>query len=735
VLAFAQSTCRAVGRIGSALSRPERSDRTSRSTRYLYLGGFFFIAITIAAAGLAIHMMYRDRISDEMKDTRNLSIVLAEQSGRAVQAVDLVVQETRTMIANAGITTPDQFRERMATEQVHRDLLHLLHSLPQANSLALLDDHGLIVNFSHTWPIPRIDASDRDFFKYLRDNNDSDAFIGEPVVNRYTGAWTIMLARRVSAPDGTFLGVVAGVIEARYFVDFYKAVTTDKGDSISLLRDDGMLLARYPVVDEMIGTRVSVGSPLYARIPEGGGTYRTPGHDDGEASIVSVQPIREYPIAVAIGVDEAQALAPWRRKAILIGIGAAWTVIGFAILFRALAAQLRRLEQRGWALARSEGRFRDFALVSSDWFWETDENHRFTYLSESLRAFGGDPTTGIGRSRMELAIDLSSEAAKWQDHLDRLNRHEPFRDFVYSRRVDDGTERIRSISGTPFFDPGGRFLGYRGTARDITDAVRTERELRAAKEAAEAANRTRSQFLANMSHELRTPLNAILGFSESLQLGIAGPLDPRQKEYAALIHQSGDHLHTIINDILDLAKVDAGKLDLHIVRGIDPGQIVASCVSLMRDRAETGQLRLTVEEGPDLPRLIADPTRLKQVLLNLLSNAIKFTQPGGSVIVSVAQTEDSGVAFAVRDTGPGMTPEQMVVALEPFGQVEADHHSRRYEGTGLGLPLAARLAELHGGRLNLESVKGVGTAVTVTLPPTRVIRPTRRRKAQGAMAV
>jgi PAS domain S-box-containing protein len=719
--------------MGAALTPPEGSDRPSRSSRYLYFGGFFFVAITIAAAGLAIHMMYRDRIADEMKDTRNLSVVLAEQSGRAVQAVDLVVQETRTMVANTGITTPDQFRERMATEPIHRYLLHRLHSLPQANSLALLDDHGIILNFSHTWPIPPIDASDRDFFKYLRDNDDPGAFIGKPVVNRYTGAWTIMLARRVSAPDGTFLGVVAGVVEARYFVDFYKAVTTDKGGSIGLLRDDGMLLARYPAIDDMIGTRLSVASPLYARIAEGGGTYRTPGYVDGEARIVSVQPIREYPIAVAVGINEAEALAPWRRKAILIGIGAAWAVIGFAILFRALAAQLRRLEQRGWALAQSEGRFRDFALVSSDWFWETDENHRFTFISDGIRAFGADPANSIGRSRMEMAVDRT-EAGKWQDHLDRLHRHEPFRDFTYSRRVDDGTERIRSIGGTPFFDPAGRFLGYRGTARDITDAVRTERELRGAKEAAEAANRTRSQFLANISHELRTPLNAILGFSESLQLGIAGPLEPRQEEYAALIHQSGDHLHTIINDILDLAKVDAGKLDLHIEHGIDPARIVDSCVSLIRDRAETGELRLTVEESDNLPRLVADPTRLKQILLNLLSNAIKFTQPGGSVTVSAAETAEGGVAFAVRDTGPGMTPAEIVVALEPFGQVEADH-SRRYEGTGLGLPLAARLAEMHGGTLHLESEKDVGTVVIVTLPASCVIHTasTRSRNPRRAM--
>ena len=499
-----------------------------------------------------------------------------------------------------------------------------------------------------------------------------------------------------------------------------------------MLRGDGMLLARYPNLDKMIGTRISVESPLYATIAAGGGTFRTPGYLDGEPRIISVQPIREYPIAVAVGITEDEALIPWRRKAIIIGIGTAWAIIGFTVLFRALAAQLGRLEQRSTALAQSEGRFRDFAMVSSDWFWETDLDHRFTYISDGIRAFGADPINSIGRSRMQMAVDTGSEAAKWRDHLEVLRRHEPFRDFTYSRKVDDGTERIRAISGTPFFDHADRFLGYRGTARDITHAVLTERELRSAKEAAEAANRTRSQFLANMSHELRTPLNAILGFSESLQLGLAGPLQPRQEEYAALIHQSGDHLHTIINDILDLAKVDAGKLDLHPESGIDPRQIVESCVSLMRDRAASGGLALTVKASRRLPPLTADPTRLKQILLNLLSNAIKFTQPGGSVTVAVGTGAEGGVSFEVRDTGPGMTPAEIVVALEPFGQVEADH-TRRYEGTGLGLPLAARLAELHGGTLHVASERGRGTAVTVALPVTRVIRAS-RQKPQRMMA-
>jgi two-component system cell cycle sensor histidine kinase PleC len=355
-------------------------------------------------------------------------------------------------------------------------------------------------------------------------------------------------------------------------------------------------------------------------------------------------------------------------------------------------------------------------------------------MSEGLRTsgFSTEPGRVIGHTRLELDAEAGSNMTKWEEHFAGLERHEPFRDFVYTWR-NPGREGTASISGNPLFGVTGRFLGYRGTGRDITEQVRAETLLRDTKEAAEAANLAKSQFLANMSHELRTPLNAIIGFSESLELGMRGPLQPEQAEYIGIIRQSGEHLHDVINDILDLAKVDAGKFELRDEEGVDRRAIVEGTVTLMRSHAVASGISLSTEIENQVPPLVCDSTRLKQILLNLISNALKFTEQAGSVVVALRRGSDETVIFEVRDTGLGMTADEIDIALQPFGQIDSSH-TRRYAGTGLGLPLAQRLAELHGGSLIIRSVKGHGTTVSAILPMTRVLSDTPQRAAVRGLA-
>jgi two-component system cell cycle sensor histidine kinase PleC len=245
-------------------------------------------------------------------------------------------------------------------------------------------------------------------------------------------------------------------------------------------------------------------------------------------------------------------------------------------------------------------------------------------------------------------------------------------------------------------------------------------------ERAEAASRAKSQFLANMSHELRTPLNAILGFSEMIHTGTTGANVGKHAEYAGIIHQSGHHLLTLINDILDLAKIEAGGFQLSETLVDLPG-LIEECVRLMGSKAQDGRLELSVDLASDLPPLRADERAIRQVLLNLLSNAVKFTPPYGR-IVAFARAEPNGdVAFGVSDTGLGIAEEDRARVFQNFGQGRHDVVLVD-KGTGLGLPIVKGLIEAHGGSVMLASRVGEGTCVTATLPASRV-RPSQTLKA------
>jgi signal transduction histidine kinase len=257
------------------------------------------------------------------------------------------------------------------------------------------------------------------------------------------------------------------------------------------------------------------------------------------------------------------------------------------------------------------------------------------------------------------------------------------------------------------------------TYADITEEKRVEADLRRAKDEAELASRSKTEFLANMSHELRTPLNAIIGFSDILMGQIFGPLgDQRYGDYARDIRDSGLHLLTLINDVLDVSKVEFGKVEL-IEEAVDIVAVAASCARLMRDRADTAGIKLVQDLASDLPLLQGDSRRLKQILLNLLSNAVKFTPSGGHVAIRAAAGAD-GFRLTIEDTGIGIAKQDLEKAMRPFGQIDS-RLARKYQGTGLGLPLARSMAELHGGRLEIDSAPGQGTVATLWLPAHRAL--------------
>ena len=377
--------------------------------------------------------------------------------------------------------------------------------------------------------------------------------------------------------------------------------------------------------------------------------------------------------------------------------------------------------QRLRALELSDERFRDVMDLGSELVWESGADLEVTFLSpRMLKLLGRQANEVIGRPWSAFVKDAEAFVQVLRDPAKR----KPFHSLTL-RLVDrDGAEHPFLMHGLPVHDRrSGAFLGFRGTARGLSDHLAQEAALRRAAEAAEAANRAKSDFLANISHELRTPLNAIIGLSDLMVSGKTGAIVcDRYREYLIDIRESGQHLLSVINQILTLAKSEAGRIEL-IEEDVDPIRLVRSALRVVTETARQRGVMLALSLPCTQLTLRADEGKLRQILLNLLSNALKFTPEDGTVECILRRDADGGVCFEVRDTGIGIDPDQVETAFAPFGQIALPTGGplgRKAQGTGLGLPISRGLAEAHGGTLELDSTPGEGTTVRVRLPASRV---------------
>lgn len=358
-------------------------------------------------------------------------------------------------------------------------------------------------------------------------------------------------------------------------------------------------------------------------------------------------------------------------------------------------------------------RFQDFARINSDWFWETDDTLRFSYLSERFQEVTGTPPDKfIGRTRAEIGAPGASDKAL-KNLLATMEARKPFSNFVHHRQHPERGLVYLSISGIPVFQEG-RFIGYRGIGRDVTLERRHEEELAAAAVAAERANRAKSEFLATMSHELRTPLNAIMGFSDILRQQYFGPLGNQNYEgYARDIFISGEHLLTLINDILDISAIEAGKRMVD-VSDVDVTKILEDCIRVFDVQCASKDITITTTVHRLDSPIQSDARMVRQIFINLISNAIKYNNPGGRVDVD-AQLQDDRFIISVADTGIGIPANRISAVTQPFSRLHDDPHLT-HEGTGLGLAIVKALTAMAGGTLSIASEEGVGSTFVVTLP-------------------
>jgi len=419
----------------------------------------------------------------------------------------------------------------------------------------------------------------------------------------------------------------------------------------------------------------------------------------------------EYPVLLG---EKLEALGG--ENALLLGLVA---LLGLVLAVLAYRLVRSRAAQR--ALAAAELDYRSIFDNALDGIYRSSPEGRQLRANPALvRLNGYESEADMLRSVNDISTEWYVEPGRRAEFMRILQQRGKVENFVSEIYRHKTRERIWiSENARLVRDAQGRTLFYEGTVRDITDLKRAEDALVAARRAAEASDLAKSQLLANVSHELRTPLNAIIGFSEIMQHEMLGPLgESRYRDYAKDIRESGLHLLAIINDLLDLSKISAGRLELQeeVVR---IGELFEDAGRFLRERAASAGLTLDIKTSSGTTAILGDRRALRQILLNLLSNAVKFTPAGGHVTLESAFHIDGAILFRVVDTGIGIAQADIPKALEPFGVVD-NSLTRKYPGTGLGLAIVRGLVELHGGRLLLDSTPGVGTTVTVHLPPERV---------------
>lgn len=398
-----------------------------------------------------------------------------------------------------------------------------------------------------------------------------------------------------------------------------------------------------------------------------------------------------------------------------------WAGILAALVFLVVSGTiifLRRILERTDAhLLGVDFGYREFFENAIEGIFRTTPDGHYLDVNPALaHIYGYDSPDALKRRLTDISSQLYVDPRRREEFKRQMGEHDEVTDFVSEIRRRDGTTIWIRENARAVRDWSGRLICYQGTVEDVTAKFEAERVIKRGLMRAEEANAAKNAFLAMMSHELKTPLNAILGFSDMIRQEMLGPLGvAAYRDYMNDIHDSGVRLLAIINDVLDVARLEGAAITLS--KSWAPPREIAE-KALRRARHLTGKSQdVAIAIADDMPSLYVDEARLSQVLANLLSNALKFTPEGGAIILEAATMADGAVHFSVSDSGIGMNDETIAWVLQPFHQGDASL-ARRFEGAGLGLPIAHALTELHGGHLAIRSTEGKGTTVTVELPAT-----------------
>ncbi len=687
----------------------------------LRIGVLALLVVALTAGGAGLSWWQADRARDQMRDQLLLQ---ANQRGR--QLADAMGGQMDALLSGIDLALL-QLRREWDGDAARFDPLAraLLASLPSGAvshvTVVGADGHTVYNSLDNA---ERVFVGDREHFKAHLDGADR-LIVGAPVLSRLGKNWTFIVNRPILR-DGAFAGTMNMSVTTEYIASRLAALELSSRDIVALVHPSGVFMARSRDNAQAMGQRLPADRPFLVDPVATHGAFRTPGLVDAVPRLYSWRRLSDHGLVVAVGLDEAAALAPLEAGA-AGGHAPLRALIVAAVLLGGSVAWLLWLSgRRQRALERSEQRYRALIDNASDAIF-FNEGGRFTHLNPAaVRLFGArDASELVGRPVIDRIHPDSRDAVHERVRvLTKEHRAVPPLPERYLRL--DGSVVDVEVTAAPF-DGGGGEPGMQVIVRDITERRRAEQalqqlnaeleqrvaqrtaEITAARDEAERANRAKSEFLSRMSHELRTPLNAILGFGQLLAMDRA---DPARAANVREILTAGRHLLELINEVLDLSRIEAGHFSVS-VEPVALGPLVDECTGLLRPQADARGVTLR-GAATGVPWVVrADRTRLKQVLLNLIGNAIKYNRPQG--FVSVHGVADGDVVrLRVDDTGPGLDASQRARLFVPFERLGVA--DPQIEGTGIGLALSKRLVELMGGSIGVDSRPGEGSSFWVELP-------------------
>ena len=672
------------------------------------------VLVNLFVSGLvafSLYLSYQQSREDVQTTGSNLARVLEENVLGRLEKID-------TVLFASTLEVQRQLNEGGIDKVTLDAYLHQQYkNLPEADSLRVTNAQGDILYGTGIPADTPSSIADRNYFKQLRDPPAVWMTISEPVTGLISKKKVIIFAHRLNFADGSFAGVVYAPVAVNEITTMLSTLDVGKNGAAFLGKGtvNFQLIARHPEIPGSNGSTIVQTSPSpefvdFANTHARNRNYESISDVDGVMRSYAIRRVGNYEYIVGVGLSSDDYLAEWRRDATIEGILATLFLLISILTGTVLYRSWMRREESLRELSEQEEKFRTIADFTYHWEAWLDSQWRLVWISPAVfneTGYTADECMAMPDYPMPI-IHQDDKAVFQAARIKRASHDEPLQSIVFRYVRKDGSIRWGERSWRNLLDAEGNFIGQRSVVRDITEHRLVEQSLLDAKAAAEKANLSKGEFLANMSHEIRTPMNAIIGMS-TLALGQAE--SPRMQDYLSKINSSSRALLSVLNDILDYSKVEAGKLELES-QTFSLQTVLNNVANLFSLHAESKELNLVFEIAPDTPNcLIGDPLRLGQVMNNLVGNAVKFTQ-SGEVLVKVEPTNtEPGIVrlrFSVKDTGIGIDAKQIEHIFSPFTQADGSI-TRRFGGSGLGLSISHELVNKMGGEIQVESAPGKGS--------------------------